>query len=248
VPIVSPDGRSVAFWASRAIHRVPLGGGPAAVLVPDVPSIPVGLSWRADGRLFYSGPQGRIWSAEAERAPTPVTTTLEDEVSHVLPHLLPDGRALLYTVRRRVWTWGDEEVVAHVFATGERKSLLRDAADARYVAPGHLVFLRRGVLHAVGFDAKRLEVRGSPEPVLADVVQALTGGNSGDVTGAGQFGVASTGALAFLRGGVVPDATPGWSRSTARGASALSMRRDAAMLPRSASRPTVATWRSWSAV
>jgi Tol biopolymer transport system component len=204
IPVVSPDGLSVAFWAHGAIRSVPFAGGPAAVLVQDVPVVPFGLAWRGDGRLFYGGPQGPIWSAAAERAPTAVTTRLDGEVSHVLPHLLPDGHALLYTVRRRVWTWGDEEIVAHVFATGERKVLLGDAVDARYVPSGHLVFLRRGVLYAVGFDAARLEVRGTPEPVLGGVVQALTSGNSWDVTGAGQFSVASTGALAFLKGEVVP--------------------------------------------
>jgi serine/threonine-protein kinase len=145
VPVVAPDGRSVAFWASGAILRVALGGGPAAVLVKDVPSIPIGLASRGDGRLFYGVDEDVIRSAGAERAPTAVTTKLEGEVSQVLPHLLPDGQALLYTVRHRVSTWGDEEVVAHVFATGERKALLRDAADGRYVPSGHLVFLRRGV-------------------------------------------------------------------------------------------------------
>jgi hypothetical protein len=52
-------------------------------------------------------------------------------------------------------------------------------------------------------DPARLEVRGTPEPVLGGVVQALTSSSSDDQTGAGQFSVASTGALAFLRGAVV---------------------------------------------
>ena len=50
-----------------------------------------------------------------------------------LPSLLPGGRVLLYTVRKRSWTWGDEEIVAQALATGDRKRLLTDAADARYV-------------------------------------------------------------------------------------------------------------------
>jgi len=82
---------------------------------------------------------------------------------------------LLYTVRKRLWSWGDEETVAHTLATGERKVLLRDAADARYVSTGHLVFLRRGQLFAVPFDAERVEVRGTPVAVLDAVAQTLTG-------------------------------------------------------------------------
>jgi hypothetical protein len=48
-------------------------------------------------------------------------------------------------------------VVAQTLATGERKVLLKDAADARYLPTGHLVFLRRGQLFAVPFDVERLE-------------------------------------------------------------------------------------------
>jgi hypothetical protein len=47
-------------------------------------------------------------------------------------------------------------VVAQPLPTGERKVLLTDATDARFVPAGHLVFLRRGVLYAVLFDAERL--------------------------------------------------------------------------------------------
>ncbi len=72
-------------------------------------------------------------------------------------------------------------MVAQVVATGERKILLQDAADARYVPSGHLVFLRRGVLLAVRFDAKRVEVSGEEVPLLDHVAQALTAGAAWDI-------------------------------------------------------------------
>jgi serine/threonine-protein kinase len=81
---------------------------------------------------------------------------------------------------------------------------LKDAADARYTSTGHLVFMRRGVMFAVPFDAERLEIRGAAVPVLDLVRQALTGANSADVTGAGQFAIAPNGTLAALRGPVEP--------------------------------------------
>jgi serine/threonine-protein kinase len=204
VPAVSPDGRWVVFWANGAIRRAPVAGGPVAVVVEGVRAVPTGIACGEDGRLYYDGPGQVIWSAQPERAATALTKRLDADVAHVLPHLLPGGRALLYTVRHRARTWGDEEVVAHVFATGERKLLLHDAADGRDVASGHLVFLRRGTLFAVGFNLSRLSVRGTPVPALDGVTQALTSGHSGDMTGAGQFGVASTGSLAYIRGAVVP--------------------------------------------
>ena len=34
---------------------------------------------------------------------------------------LPGGTAVLFTVRKRLWSWGDEDIVAHTLATGTRK-------------------------------------------------------------------------------------------------------------------------------
>lgn len=51
---------------------------------------------------------------------------------------------------------------------------LENAADARYLPTGHLVFLRLGTLFAVRFDPAALEVRGEPVAMALSVVQALS--------------------------------------------------------------------------
>jgi len=203
-PAVSQDGQWIAFWAGGAIRKVPLGGGPVMDLVPNLPEPPCGLAWDDRGRLYFGRVNDAIWVVPADGVPAAATTVKEAEVSHGLPWPLPEGRALLYTVRKRVWSWGDEEIVAQDLATGERKPLLKDAADARYVPTGHLVFLRRGKLFAVAFDPRRLDVQGMPVPMLDEVAQALTAANAGDVSGAGQFAVSPTGTLAWLPGAVMP--------------------------------------------
>jgi serine/threonine-protein kinase len=201
---VSPDGQWVAFWADEALRKVPLGGGAVALLAGGI-GLPSGMAWGGGGELFYDGGESRvIWRVSAEHAPTVVTKRLEGEISHVLPTLLPGERVLLYTARKRLRTWGDEEITAQVLTSGERKTLLRDAVDARYVPSRHLVFLRRGTLFAVPFDPARLEIRGGPVALVADVSQALTAGRSDNMTGAGQFSVASTGTLAYVAGPVLP--------------------------------------------
>jgi serine/threonine-protein kinase len=200
VPAVSADGQWVAFWAAGAIRKVPLGGGPVMDLASGLARPPKGLAWSPGGRLFFGRDDGRIWAIPPDGAPAAVTTVGEAEVGHTLPWPLPGGQALLYTVRKRNYSWGDEEVVAQTLATGQRTVLLRDAADARYLPSGHLVFLRRGQLFAVPFDAERLEKRGPEVPVLDMVAQSLTAGNNHDVTGAGQFAVAATGTLAWVSG------------------------------------------------
>jgi serine/threonine-protein kinase len=164
-----------------------------------------GLAWDARGRVYFGrGDDGRIWQISPDGAPAALTTLGEAERRHVLPWPLPSGRTVLYTVRKRQWSWGDDAIVAHTLATGERKVLLTDAADARYVPTGHLVFLRRGTLFAVRFDAERVELQGPPVAVLDTVVQALTASHAGNVTGAGQFAIASTGTLAWIPGPITP--------------------------------------------
>jgi len=207
-PAVLADGQWVAFWADRAVKKVRLGDGAVMDVAPSVSEPPCGLVWGDGGRLFFGSQDGPIWEIPAERQPFAVTKVGEAELTHVLPWLLPGGRTLLYTVRKRRWTWGDEEVVgqrldAAGLPTGDRKRLLTGATDARYVPTGHLVFLRQGTLFAVRFDPDSLAV-GEEVPVLEHVVQALTGSNALDVTGAGQFAVARTGTLAWVPGAVVP--------------------------------------------
>lgn len=161
-PAISPDGQWVAFWADGAIRRVPLSGGPAAVVTKGLRLPPFGMTWGGSAQLYYGHPDGSIWRAAPDGVTAAVTKRLETELSHRLPFVLPGGEVLLFTIRKRRRTWGDEVVTAQLLATEERKVLLRDAADARYVPSGHLVFLRRGVLFAVAFDRVHLEVRGEP--------------------------------------------------------------------------------------
>jgi Tol biopolymer transport system component len=205
VPAVSADGQWVAFWANGAIRKAPLAGGPVVTVASGLADPPCGLAWDASGRLFYGTWNGPVWAVPPDGPASAVTTVDKANVAHVLPSLLPGGRTLLYTARKNASFWGGEEVVAQTLASGARKVLLREAADARYVPSGHLVFLRGGQLFAVPFDPERVEVRGAPVPVLADVAQATFEGSAdADITGAGQFAISATGTLAWLPGPVVP--------------------------------------------
>jgi len=194
-PSISPDGRWVAFLASDEIRKVPLAGGPIERVTTVTSASPTRLSWTEDGDLVYDASDGihRI-TPRGER----VLTHTAPGTQHLLASMLPGDRVLVYTDRRRTWTWGDEEIVALELSTGTTRVLLRDAEDARYLASGYLLFLRRGELFAVPFDPGKAEVRGSPTAILDGVSQALTGANSGAVSGAGQFDVSPAGALAWV--------------------------------------------------
>ncbi|MFO7695445.1 MAG: protein kinase, partial [Vicinamibacterales bacterium] len=109
VPAVSRDGQWVAFWAGGAIRKVPFGGGPVTDLAPGIAAPPQGLAWDASGQLWFShggdGGDRRIWRIPGDGKPTAVTTVGDAEVRHVLPAPLPGGTAVLFTVRKRQWSW-----------------------------------------------------------------------------------------------------------------------------------------------
>lgn len=91
-------------------------------------------------------------------------------------------------------------------ADGHRKIVARGGASARYVAapgrPGHLIYVNKATMFAVPFDLAKLEVRGTPVPVLDNVAHSAP-------PGAGQFdfsgGPDGHGVLVYRRAG--PDAS-----------------------------------------
>jgi len=74
--------------------------------------------------------------------------------------------------------------------TGERR-LLVDGVDPHCIADGRLVFARGGVVFGVGSDADRLELHGTPVPVLEGVRRSSLGGD----TGSGQYAISQAGTL-----------------------------------------------------
>jgi Tol biopolymer transport system component len=85
--------------------------------------------------------------------------------------------------------------------TGKRKILQRGGYFGRYLPSGHLVYLHQGGLFGVTFDPARLELRGTPAPLL-DAVAANA------VSGRGQFDFSRTGTFVYLAGKMATRAWP----------------------------------------
>jgi eukaryotic-like serine/threonine-protein kinase len=123
-----------------------------------------------------------------------------NEISHRLPHFLPDGSAVLFTVVRYTSItpdWKPAEVWVKSLATGERKRLLEHATDARYAGNGVLTFARQGRLFAIRFDPEKLSVSGTPILAVDGVTHALYGQAGLTWTGAAQYSVWENGTLVY---------------------------------------------------
>ena len=201
-PLLSPDGRWIAFFGAGMLRKVPVEGG-AAVAVAEARA-PRGASWAPDGSIIYSpnfsSPLLRL--AANGGAPVAVTSVegARGERSHRWPQALADGRTVLFTVGL-VTSPGDydgAQIEAVRLDTGERHVVLRGARMARYTAAGYLIFQRGGTLLAVRFDPARLETLGEPFAIYEGV-----GGDSS--SGAGYFAVSAGGAVALAPEASIPN-------------------------------------------
>jgi hypothetical protein len=95
-------------------------------------------------------------------------------------------------------------IVSIDLATKQRKTILTNAADARYSPTGHLVFLRKAALLAVPFDASRLEI-GAPVPLIAGIMQSTNAPGTDADTAMGQFALSASGVLVYASGDRYPD-------------------------------------------
>jgi Tol biopolymer transport system component len=101
---------------------------------------------------------------------------------------------VLFTAHTAIAGFDGANIEVMSFADHRRKTLVRGGTFGRYLPSGHLVYVNRGTLFAVPFDVDRLEVHGTPAPVLDQV-----GYNA--VQGSAQLDFSQNGTLIYRDGG-----------------------------------------------
>jgi eukaryotic-like serine/threonine-protein kinase len=199
-PTFSPDGRSIVFVGMRTLWRISVAGGAIGTICP-LGGNPFGISWGADGIIFGLG-SGGIMRVASELGSTPerIVSVKASEAAQS-PQMLPDGAHVLFTLATGTARdrWDNAQIVVQSLKSGDRKTLIRGGSDARYLPTGHLVYAVAGVLYAVAFDAKRLEVKSDPVPVLEGVSRSALA-----LSGSANFAVSNNGSLAYIPGPVSP--------------------------------------------
>ena len=159
-----------------------------------------GAAWGGDGSIVFAGSLGPLQKVPATGGtPEPVTTldAAAGEVSHRLPHLMPDGRTVLYiALRWTTWqgtTWKKARIYSWRPGERERTILVEEGSDGRWAPPGVLLFAREGKLLAAPVDAKASRLTGRPAPFPEEVRHAIWADWSFHETGAAQEGGAIEG-------------------------------------------------------
>jgi serine/threonine-protein kinase len=111
--------------------------------------------------------------------------------------VLPGGKAVLFTSSTTTATFDEATLEVVSIETGQVTKLNRRGVFGRYLASngstGHLLYIDQGVLFGVPFDPVRLEMHGTPAPVIEDVAADVG-------TAGGQFDISQNGTLVYLAG------------------------------------------------
>jgi serine/threonine-protein kinase len=196
-PFFSPDGQWIAYVTPSELRKVPVSGGTPLTLCGVSRSR--GATWAPDDTIIFtpSTDTGLFRVPAAGGEPQPLTTLNAErkEATHRWPQVLPGGKAVVFTSHTQtIGNFDNATIEVVVLATGERKVVHSGGAYARYVPSGHLVYANKGTLFAVPFDVDRLEITGTPAPVVQNVTAS-------DEEGTAQFTFSNTGVMAYVRGG-----------------------------------------------
>ena len=196
-PFFSPDGQWIGYVTAGEMRKMPVSGGTPLALCKITRSR--GASWGDDGNIVFAPTPTsglfRVPSSGGEAQPLTTLDKSKKEVTHRWPQVLPGAKAVLFTSHTQSTADFDNATIEVLdLSTGHRKVLQSGGSYPRYVSSGHLVFVSKATLFAVPFDLARLEITGSPAPIVQNVFWNST-------EGAAQYSVSPAGVLTYLRGG-----------------------------------------------
>ena len=191
--VFSPDGLWVAYSDSpTGLMKVPITGGAPVPVDQGLDAPTAGITWGEGGTLVFAPDnQSSLWTVSAAGGePKELTTLADGETSHRLPKFLPGGRAVLFTVWTEQQSDDDPQIAVYSF-DDETKTILLPGTHPQYAPTGHLVYAQGNRILAVPFDLARLEVTGTPVPVLENVLR-------GRRRGVVQFSFSDTGMMMYV--------------------------------------------------
>ncbi len=192
-PFFSFDGQWVGFFIAGKLKKVSIFGGTAQD-VCRIEGVPRGGWWADDNTIWYGHLNSGVHRVSVTGG-TPEQVTVVDtgrgEISHRFPQVLPGNKWVIFTVKyNNITTFDEAIIVAENIETHERKEIVRGGSYARYLSNGYVMYARGTSLYAVPFDRSKMEVTGTPLPVLE-------GGMLNPLSGTANFEVSRNGILIY---------------------------------------------------
>jgi serine/threonine-protein kinase len=166
-PFFSPDSRWIGFITDTAVMKVTVDGDGLAKICERTrfsraawgpnDTIILGTS-----QIHSNGPLAKVPAKGG--TPVDLTALSGQETAHQLPHVLPDGRHIVFSAIGPERT----ELAIVPIDGGAHRPLGVEGSGPAFVAPDHLMFARGRALFVVPFDARSSRIAGTPAQVLED--------------------------------------------------------------------------------
>ncbi len=153
-----------------------------------------GAAWGEDGTIVFTATANSrlVRVSSGGGGPASFTSLGPGERTHRWPQFLPGGNHVLFTAHSSNADYDNAEIDVVDVRSRERKTLIRGGFHGRYVATGHILYVREGSLYAVPFDAGKLKVTGDAVRLLTTVLSTNSAG--------GFFDVGANGSLVYASG------------------------------------------------
>ncbi len=168
MPFFSPDGRWIGYFTGNELRKIPVAGGvPTTLGLIGAP--PRGGVWTPKDEIILSLADGvGLRKVPASGGQMTVLAQAADGQSGLTyPALLPNGRALLFTLASA--STGVPSINVLDFESGKRREVIRAGSGAQY-ADGFVVYAVGATLNAIPFDQERLVTSGEAVPVVNNVM------------------------------------------------------------------------------
>jgi eukaryotic-like serine/threonine-protein kinase len=201
-PFFSPDGQWIAFFAGDKLKKAPIAAGAAVTLCDvDSPSSTHGGNWGPNNTILFAQVGGGFLQIPASGG-TP--HRLPAEAKHQYwrwPQHTPRGGAVLFAAGSAAISFAGTASIAVAALDGAdvERELIAGGSAPRLAATGDLIYVRNGTLMAVPFNSGRLELAGTPAPVLEGVRESMLG--------AAQYSLSASGTLVYVPGALQGNAS-----------------------------------------
>jgi len=196
----SPDGKWIYYFDDGSLFRVSIDGG-APVRVAGAQN-PRGMDFGSDGSIYIADGQvgGLVKILPGTDSTEVVSVPDRDkkEISHRFPSILPDGKAMILTVKYTTTpSFDDANIVVHDLETGRNTTLIEGGSHASYLPTGHILYVRKGSFFIAPFDPGSRTLTGPTR-------ELFSGGQMMVESGAASYAVSRNGILVYPPGGPAP--------------------------------------------
>jgi serine/threonine-protein kinase len=196
-PFFSPDGQFIAFFAAGKLKKAAVAGSEVITLCDTCGGMGSrGGAWGPNNNILFQKTLGTFLEIPASGGTPRQLRAVTKYPVWRWPQLTPDGGTVVFAGAVGGFSVGNSASIAVAALSGARaeKDLIPGGTAPRVATTGDLIYAQNGTLMAVPFNSKRLELAGSPAPVLEGVRESLFG--------AAQYDLSAGGTLVYVPGGL----------------------------------------------